>query len=466
MVDSIRSGSVEIPEWEWKKLLTLISDGRVIPIIGPELLEIPGENKCLERLYDKWGVALAEQNGIQSMPEYSDIPLLYWATNQLGMNQHIQPGDLEYELDHVIRGRSWPIPESLRLLAEISDFPLYVTTTIDHLMISALQQFRRMKKAPLQVLFNRGGNEASCDLPRDFIPGDHPTVFHLFGATSTDPDGFAATEDALIEYSWALLDQQYAPKRFFDFLKRKMILLLGCDFPDWLGRFFVHALTREQSSQIAILYVSDCKPCGLHDFLRRKRARLFVPYSPVKFIEELHRRWLEQMKTQNGETKQEQPPSISKRGAVFISYAKEDRDSAFSIRTQLEMENIDAWMDESELESGMDFEYIIKDNIERASFFVPIISRAHDIKNTNRLGRFVLGEWHWAEKVNERRLKDDCYLRPVVVDDTPPGADFIERPFRDLHWTQFQNEKLPPEFIDSLRRGIRRYRSSAGGSLP
>lgn len=466
MIDSVQPGSIEIPEWEWKKLLTQMGDGRVIPIIGPEMLEVPGEGKNWERLYDTWGVALAERNGIQTMPEGNGTPLLYWATNQLSMRHQMQPGDLEYELDSVIRGKSWTIPESLRLLAEMSDFPIYVTTTIDHLMTSALKQFGATMKTPLQIVFKRGGDINSCDLPRNFIPGDHPTVFHLFGATSTDPDGFAATEDALIDYSWALIDQEYAPRRFFDFLRKKTILLLGCDFPDWLGRFFVHALTRKQSAQIAILYVSDCEPCGLHDFLRRKKARLFTPHSPVRFVEELHRRWQQQRLTVADEIRHESPPSISKRGAVFISYAKEDRDAAISIRAQLEAANIDAWMDESELESGMDFEYIIKDNIERASFFMPIISRAHDIQNSDRLGRFVLGEWHWAERVNERRLKDDCYLRPVVVDETPPGADFIERPYRDLHWTQFQNGKLPPEFIDSLRRGIRRYRSSAGGGLP
>ena len=293
--------------------------------------------------------------------------------------------------------------------------------------------------------------------------------FTLFGATSTDPDGFAATEDALIEYSWALLDKEYAPRLFFDFLRHKTILLLGCDFPDWLGRFFIHALTRQQDAKIAVVYVSSCCMCGLHDFLERKNARLFTPYSPILFIEELHRRWQQQQPvgTKGAVNHGSGPiPSVSKRGAVFISYAKEDRPAASAIRAQLEAANIDTWMDESELESGMEFEYVIKDNIERASFFVAVISRAHDIQKSGRLGRYVLGEWHWGEKVNEKRLKDDCFLRPVVVDDTPAGASFIERPFRDLHWTSLENGELPPEFIDSLRQGIRRYRSSAKRKRP
>ena len=65
--------------------------------------------------------------------------------------------------------------------------------------------------------------------------------------------------------------------------------------------------------------------------------------------------------------------------------------AASAIRAQLEAANIDTWMDESELESGMEFEYVIKDNIERASFFVAVISQALDIhQESGRLGRYVL----------------------------------------------------------------------------
>ena len=443
-------------EREWDKLLTMIGEKRVIPVIGPELLCVRWEEKPAVRLYDLWGQALARQRGIDAAYLAEETPLLYRITNQLSVSPDIPLGDLECDVNDVVRDPVWPLPKSLRQLAEIRDFPLYVTTTIDHLLEAALGEVREAREEVLSIIFKRRGDKAGNDLPRNFVPGRQPTVFHLFGATCVDPDGFAATEDALIEFSWALLDD-YAPKRLYDFLYRKTLLLLGCDFPDWLARFLIHALTQRHNAQIELIFVSECRQSGLRDFLRRKRASLPPPQSPVNFVAELHRRW------------QARPPlerrNDAKVGAVFISYARENQAAAMAIRAQLEQAGIDTWMDESGLEPGVEFQHVIRDNLSRVSFFLAIISRALDLDATHRPGRFVLREWKWAEKVSEERRRDDCFLQPLVVDDTPSGAEFIDRPFRDLHWTRLQDGKLPQEFLDFLKRGIRRYRSnSPGGS--
>jgi hypothetical protein len=108
---------------------------------------------------------------------------------------------------------------------------------------------------------------------------------------------------------------------------------------------------------------------------------------------------------------------------------------------------------------------VIRDNIRKASFFLAIISRALDLESSDRPGRFVLKEWKWAEDENLERPKDHSFLQPVVVDDTPPGAEFIDRPFRnDLHWTGLRDGKVPQELIDRLNRGIRRFRSNPPGA--
>ncbi len=50
-------------EREWNKLINLILEGSVIPVLGPELLVVP-ENGELKRLYDMWGSELAAQTHI------------------------------------------------------------------------------------------------------------------------------------------------------------------------------------------------------------------------------------------------------------------------------------------------------------------------------------------------------------------------------------------------------------------
>lgn len=456
-------------ERNWDKLLTLMADGLVVPVIGPELLCVPWEGNPSARLYDLWGEALAQLREIEATQGSDETPMLYRIANQLSGQSRLQPNDLAYDMDSIIRGQPWPLPASLRQLAEIRDFRLIITTTIDHLMEAALVESRGSRETPLQIVFTRGGNAVSNDLPKDFIPGERPTVFHLFGSTGNDPGKFAATEDMLIEFSWALIDQDYAPKRLYDFLRGKTILLLGCDFPDWLERFFIHALTRRQDAQIAVWYVSGCHRRGLNDYLERRNAHLLPPQPPADFIAELHRRWQarqSQKPASSEDSSSELAPTESKHGAVFISYAREDRSAALEIRRQLEAANIDTWMDDTGLEPGAEFQDVIHDNICRASFFLAIISRALDLDGSSRLGRFVLKEWKWAEDVNLERRKSANFLQPVVVDDTPEGADIIDRPFRDLQWSRLDQGRLPPDLVDRMKRGIRRFRSRPAGKQP
>ncbi len=451
---SLPSGS------EWDKLLTLMQRGLVIPVIGPEIMLVE-ENQQKKPLYDLWGMELAQRRRMASLPSANSVPLLYQVANHIiASDRELVAGDLEYEIDEVIRQQPWPLPESLRLLAEISDFPLYLTTTIDHLMVRALEETGRGK--PLQIAFKLGGDKTRNDLPGWFSidkkASMQPLVFHLFGATCVDPGGFAATEDDLIEFSWSLIDREYSPERLYDFLREKTILLLGCDFPDWLERFFVRSLAGKRgSTRTRIHYVSTHGHGNLLDFLRRRRARVWTSLTPVDFIRELHQRWSAQQGESAG---QQESLSGIKPGSVFISYAREDQAAAIAIRDQLEAAGIDTWMDESGLEPGAEFQYVIQDNIARAGFFLAVISRALDLDSTDRPGRFVFREWKWAEDINHERRKCDSFLQPVVVDDTLPGAPYIDPPFRDLHWSSLQGGRLPPEFITFLTKGMRRFRSS------
>lgn len=445
-----------LPDREWAKLLDLMAEKRLVPVVGPELLCVPHGAEPAARLYDLWGQALAEQRGIEVPPADGEAPLLYQVTNRLSIDPNMPIGELGYEINDVVSTRAWPLPLPLLQLAEITDFPLYLTTTIDPLLERALREARKTE-TPQVVSFKGSGSERDNDLPPGFRPGARPVIFHLFGRTCTDRDAFAATEDALIEFSWALIDHEYAPKNLYDFLHKKTLLLLGCNFPDWLDRFFIHALTRKRDWEIGVQYVSEYRMVGLYDFLRRKQAKPPVSQPPAAFVAELHRRW------RQGRPRQPEKARGGKPGAVFISYAGEDLAAALAVRAQLEAAGIDTWMDESGLEPGAELQQAIRDNIDNASFFLALVSRSLDPESSGRLRRFVLREWKWAESAAEEWHKGDAFLQPVVIDDTPPGAAFVDRPFRDLRWTAFKDGALPPEFIERVRKGLRRFRSQQGG---
>ena len=123
-------------------------------------------------------------------------------------------------------------------------------------------------------------------------------------------------------------------------------------------------------------------------------------------------------------------------------------------------------MDENDLEPGDEFQRVIRNNIDKASFFLALISRSLAIEGLDSPGRFVLREWKWAEKANESRHINENFLLPLVIDDTQPNASYVDPPLCDLHWKEFKNGSLPEGFIDFLKKGIRRYRSqSSGGTL-
>ncbi|MBZ5491577.1 MAG: toll/interleukin-1 receptor domain-containing protein [Acidobacteriia bacterium] len=454
----------QLTEREWDKLINLILEGCVVPVVGPELL-ISGEPGQESPLYNLWGRTLADQTGL-AVPNGDSASTLYRVTNELSQKENL--GDLASDIDSVLRDTRWPVPGALRKLAEILSFSLYVTTSIDHLLKNALEEARASQHQRIEeIIFTPHGAKTRTDLPGDFTDSHMLGLFYLFGASSKVAGDFAKNEDDMIEYSWSLLDQQYAPQRLYDYLQQKAVLLLGCNFPDWLGRFFIHALhggalpAARHEETINIYYISAHCDAGLADYLKRRRAHVLTEQSPVAFVDELHKRWRSRYKRpDSGEPEGKSPdaPPAFKRGAVFLSYASEDRATVREIRDQLEAAHIDTWMDERGLEPGEEYQRVIRENIEDASFFIAIVSRSLD--RTGAKGRFVFREWKWAERASEVRHKDDCFLQAVVIDDTPSSASFVDAPYRDLHWTRLRDGGLPQEFIEVLSRGIRNYRRS------
>lgn len=437
-----------LSEREWNKLVNLVRDKCVVPVIGPELL-YSAEAPVAQPYYRIWGEELARLY-LDDMP----VPPgdLYKVANALSAS--VNQNDLAYDMDDIIRRRKMPVPPALQKLAEIEDISLYITTSIDHLMAEALENAGRGKGME-DISFIPGGAQSRVDLPADFAYAASTGLFHLFGASSSVDGSFAKTEDDLIEFSWSLLDKSYAPTNFYDFLQRKTLLLLGCSFPDWLGRFFLHALNAgAHEERINIYYVSAICDEGLRGYLDRRHAKVISGCAPADFVHDLFTRWSALQAT--APRKPEGEASSFKPGAVFLSYASEDREIVRRIHDQLEAANIDSWMDDHALEPGDAYQNVIHENIRNAACFIPVISKT--LGQDKGPGRFLWKEWKWAEDAWLERRRTDRYLLPLVIDDTPPGARFIDPPYRDLHWAKLEDGHLPQEIIHQLIGDIRQYR--------
>jgi len=93
--NSVFASGSQLSEREWDKLINIILEGFVVPVIGQELL-ISNQNGKEVPLYEVWGRALAEQAGL-AMPEEDGTPALYQVTNQLSQSQN--SNDLAIDVD-------------------------------------------------------------------------------------------------------------------------------------------------------------------------------------------------------------------------------------------------------------------------------------------------------------------------------------------------------------------------------
>lgn len=146
-------------------------------------------------------------------------------------------------------------------------------------------------------------------------------------------------------------------------------------------------------------------------------------------------------------------------GAVFLSYASEDRPVAEALKEALESAGVGVWFDRDALEAGDAYESVIKRNISECSFFVPIISR--HIRDPRR--RFFRIEWDHAQKVAVQVNPALRFIVPIVIDDTPPTEQAIPEKFQQLHWHRLEGGRIDPEFVALMLKRFRDYQRSLAG---
>ena len=177
----------------WDDLLEYIEEGRVIPVVGAELLtvadgaggEIPLQRVLAQKLAERLRVPAEDCTGDDALHQ---VVCRYLQRG--GRREEVYP-----RLRNLMKELAPAVPESLRQLARIRHFNLFVTTTFDTLLTQALDEERHggaAKTASLAYAPNR--NE---DLPSDVRRGAVPTVFHLLGRLSASPDYVITEEDTL-----------------------------------------------------------------------------------------------------------------------------------------------------------------------------------------------------------------------------------------------------------------------------
>jgi TIR domain/SIR2-like domain len=436
----------------WGDLLDYIEDRRVIPIVGPELLTVATDSGP-RLLYDWLAEKLAAKLGVDTAllpPGYTLNDVVCWFLASRGRREEAYT-----RLRGVLRDAAFAPPKALTQLAQITDFDLFVTTTFDGLLEQALNAERFSGAQSTEVIAYAPNRVA--DLPCEREKLQRPLVYHLLGRVSASPTYVISDED-MLEFICGLQSEHLAPEKLFHELEHNHLLLIGGNFTNWLARLFLRMAKRHRLSDPRDVgeVLADGHSAGdvrLMAFLQQVSVRTRVYDGAAEFVDELHRRWSAR---RNGgqviplpaSTQRFLPPEREMpERAVFISYTREDLPAVQKLKAGLDAAGVTTWFDLERLESGDDYNRKILRNIQRCSFFIPVISAT----TQRRHEAYFRREWSYASDRARNMADAALFVLPVCIDETPRAEVLVPENFRSLHLARLHGGEVTAEFAARLR---------------
>ena len=434
----------------WDDLLSFIEERRVIPIVGPELLMVPTERGprmlfdwAAERLAARLNVNTAELPHPYTL---NDVVCVFLAARGRREEAYVR-------LRSIIKDAAFEPPPALRHLAAIGDFDLFVSTTCDSLLESAIN-LERFSGSPTTEVLSYAPNRV-VDLPFEREHLQRPLVYHLFGKLSASPTYVISDED-LLEFICALQSEHLVPEKLFYELEHNHLLFIGSNFTNWLARLFLRMAKRQRLSDprdVGEVLADDhtSEDDRLVAFLQQVSVRTRIYVGAERFVEELHRRWQGRRKpaaaAASAAPARFLPPSREMPdNAVFISYAREDLPAVQQLKAGLDAAGVTTWFDIDRLEAGDDYDRKIRNNIARCSYFIPVVSAT----TQRRLEGYFRREWSYAMDRARNMADGALFILPVSIDATDAAAALVPDKFKALHFTQLPGGQVAPEFAARL----------------
>ena len=449
-VHRLEAPSPSLDEDAWDDLLNYIEERQVIPIVGPELLTVDTETG--PRLYYDW---LADKLAAKLGVDTARLPAPYNLNDVVCwfLAAHGRREDTYTRLRSILRDTAFAPPKALRQLAEITDFNLYVTTTFDSLLEDALNSVRFGGAQSTEVVSYAPNRVVDLPTQREHL--QRPVVYHLLGRCAASPT-YVVSEEDMLEFICALQSEHLTPEKLFHELEHSHLLIIGSNFSNWLARLFLRMAKRHRLSDprdVGEVLADDHTGADerLMVFLQQVSMRTRVYSGAAAFVDELHRRWLVRRRPADvvpiGQAQRVLPPEREMPdNAVFISYAREDLAAVQQLKAAFDAAGVTTWFDMDRLEGGDDYDRKIRKNIERCSYFIPVVSAATE----RRLEAYFRREWSYALDRTRNMADDAVFILPVAVDAIDPRTAHVPDKFKAVHITQLPAGQVPPAFAQRL----------------
>jgi hypothetical protein len=405
----------------WDDLLAHLRQKVLVPITGPGLTVVKDGNELRP---------LTEVIARRLMDRYDlDVPSMRMTMGEAAAAFLRQRGrdeaDRLYRLvSDIIDEFEEESCEPLRKLAGIADFPLFVSTTPDRLLARAINDVR-FHGRPLarELIFSpsQSTREQERNIP---APGVTETaVIRLFGRAASTPQ-YAVHEEDLLEWLHSLASGTGCLPEWAGFaLKYQPLLFIGCEMPDWLGRFLMRLSSHTRlflgDKQFFFVNSPEAREPLLFDFFStycRKAQVQHLEMDPYEFVSELRCRWEKQVRERGVAPADGRSGVLSSSTSVpsiFISYLREDAVYAQRLADEIAAVGGDVWLDERRLQPGDVWEEEILRSIRKTvRLFLPIISGSTETCEEGYVFR------EWREAVNRSySIPSRRFIIPVIVDE-------------------------------------------------
>jgi TIR domain len=403
----------------WDDLLAHIRQRVLVPITGPDLnmVSAGGTSRPLteliaHRLDDRYRLSLPADH--MTMGEAAAAFI-----RQRGRDEAERLYRVIYDIIAEYEDQS---SAPLLELARITDLQHFVSTTPDRLLARAVNEVRfHGRSGARELTFSPVQSTSAQARNLNTSAGNEPIVLNLFGRAASTPQ-YAIHDEDLLEWLHSLLSETaFLPDQIAYALKYQPLLFIGCEVPDWLGRFLLrlssHTRLSLESKQFFFVHSSLAPDPLLSNFFttycRRTQVQL-MQMQPSDFVTELRRRWEIQTNARRHAPVRTLPSArLSDAPTIFISYVREDIDVARRLHDAITELGGDVWLDERRLLPGDAWEQdVIRSIRRRVRLFLPLISTQTEGRDEG----YVFREWREATD-RSFSIPSRRFIIPVIVDD-------------------------------------------------
>jgi hypothetical protein len=441
-------------EAAWKRLLGQIRDGFVVPIVGCRLLvDAEGKSSLQAEVASQVLAAHGLKFGDETLPPFRELNEAVTRIRQTGRGK-LQ--DIYADVDEAIRAATREadsvVPIPIRQLAEIAGFRLFVTLTADDLLARSL----RRRCAVNEIVHSpKLPTSERRDMPWDWSERRSDVqLLYLLGKSRPAPV-FAIHDEDVLEYAHNVIARgSHVPTAFIGELQQRNLLFIGCNFPDWLSRFFLRATRQSrlgaQGEDRREWFVEPLKPeesltCFLQSY--SKDTEILADSAPMDFVAELHRRWMAEYGVDQRQSASPTSASTPSQAMFFISYSRQTdlprAETLYQALLKLGVLENDVWFDRQAIDPGQDFRERILDGIRHCRYFLALLSYEGDRREEG----FVFDEWQQANERKKSMNRD--FIFPVNLEVEYKPERFSSKPVGDGQWSRLDFCHAPEGVPDS-----------------